>query len=69
MLFESDDCSLALAQKGLLSTAMDQPLGVIDTCTHRDFPHNARPLFKTEHEVATWLRKHEAEKRRKMKKT
>ena len=67
VLLESDDCSIALAQQNVLSPAMNQPLGVIDTWTRTDFPRNVKPLFKTEQDVTEWLRKHEAEQRRKAK--
>ena len=48
---------------------MNQRLEVIDTWDSRNqlFPANANPPFKTEEDVARWLRKHEAEQRRKAK--
>jgi hypothetical protein len=60
-IFESDDESLALAYLPKLSTAMDQPLEVIDAWRRENhFPASASPLLRTEQEAIHWLRKHHA---------
>jgi hypothetical protein len=59
--FESDDVSIAQAHVSRLSTALNQPLDVIDTWDRANqFPVSANPLFKAEQDIYNWLREHEA---------
>jgi hypothetical protein len=63
VLIESHDDSILLNYQAALSTAMDQPLEIIDTSRER-FPAKATPLFQSEHEVSQWLKRHEQAKKR-----
>lgn len=68
VLYESDDVAFIEKLETKLGEAMNQRLEVVDTWDRRNqFPSNAKPLFKTERDVAIWFRKHEAEQRRKLK--
>ena len=61
VLFESNDLTLVLEQKERLSTAMSQPLGVLDSY-RTEIPASRKPMFRSVAEINDWLRTHQRSK-------
>ena len=62
LLFASDDPTVVMQQKDVLSAAMNQRLEMLDSY-HSKIPVTSKPLFKTVHEIDQWLRKNERKNR------